>query len=138
MTHQEYKSEYGIRQHVQFTVRGETKEQDIDYSGIIIAVKFTYANIFFDIIEDVNNKMFKEIPFTDIVSCISVQNEFLIDKRIPNHVEQLNNLYSEKIGCYGKIIINNPPTVILTKCEADENTARSLGLEPGKDYTPCS
>jgi len=137
MTHQEYKSEYGIRHHVQFTVRGETKQDDVDHSGIIVAVKFTYANIFFDIIDDNDNKLFEKVPFTDIVGRISVQNEFMIDKRIPNEVEQLNNLYSEKIGCYGKIVFNKPATVMFSKCEADENTAKSLNLEPGKDYTPC-
>lgn len=138
MTHQEYKSEYGIRHHVQFTVRGETKQDDVDYSGIIVAVKFTYTNIFFDIIDDAYNKAYKDVPFSDIVGRISVQNEFLIDKRIPNEVEQINNLYSEKIGCYGKIIQNKPATVMMSKCEADFNTASSLGLREGIDYTvPC-
>ena len=135
MPNQEYKSEYGIRDHVQFTVRGVTKADDVDYSGIITAIKFTYANIFFDITDDAFNKVFKEVPFTDIVGRIAVENNFIIDQRVPNEVEQLNNLYSEKIGCYGKIINNRPPSVILSKCEADKNTANSLNLKEGKDYT---
>jgi hypothetical protein len=131
---QEYKSEYGIRDHVLFTVRGETKEQDVDYSGIIVAVKFTYANNFFTIVDDVNLKKHKKIPITDIVGRICVENEFLVDKRIPNEVEQFNNLYSEKIGCYGKIIKVTPKSVLMTKEESDDMVAEQLNLKKGKDY----
>lgn len=135
MPNQEYKSEYGIRDHVQFTVHSETKEDDTEYTGIITAIKFTYANIFFDIIDDGVNKIFKEVPFTDIGGIISVEKDFIVDHRVPNEIEQLNNLYAEKIGCYGKIIFNKPSSVLFSKCEAEQNTADSLGLRKDRDYT---
>lgn len=105
MTYQEYKSPYSITEHVRYNRGPDTNT----YTGIIVAVRFTFASVSFDIVEDKSSTLHEKILLDYIEA--SLQPNYYIDCRLPNVVELENNLFTEKVG-YNEIIFGKPKSIL--------------------------
>ena len=105
MTYQEYKTPFGITERVRYNMGPDTNT----YTGIIVGVRFTFAALSFDIIDDKTSQLHEKIRLEWIEA--SLATKLFVDFRLPTLVEQENNLFTDRMG-YGETIFDKPTSIM--------------------------